>query len=210
MLSRSRVVALILVVVAHLGVSAAARADETPPVGLIDHEHEDARWDEAAPRRWYGGAILLANAGGVGLSVGCAEWAKSLGCVAPLLAAGPAVHLAHGNPGRAALSLAAHIALPAIGTMLGNAATTSCETSMTNFDGGTITTTRCGSSNAGLTTGVLVGLAAAVALDMALAYDDRRPPQKETAPRRPVARTHVLPTMAFGSSAAVVGLQAQF
>jgi hypothetical protein len=195
---------------AHLAVLPAARADEARGVVVPLDEpqaHDDDPGREAAPGRWYGGSVLLANAAGLGLTGACLAWEESFACVAPFLGAGSAVHVAHGNYGRAALSLAAHVALPSLGAILGARATQACDTSTSHLDGGTITTTNCGSSTNGLATGAWLGIAAAAVVDAALAYDDARVPRPEAAARHTPA---VLPVMALGRSDAVVGLQGRF
>jgi hypothetical protein len=207
MSKRSRAVAFLA---AHLAVIPAVRADETREVVVPVAEpdaHDDDRGHEAAPDRWYGGSVLLANVVGLGAAGGCLAWEESPACVAPLLAAGPAVHAAHGNYGRAALSFAAHVALPSLGAILGADATRTCDSSTSHLDGGTITTTTCSPSTDGLATGVWLGIAAAAVVDAALAYDDAHGPPRKTTVRRTPA---VMPAMAIGRSDAVVGLQGRF
>jgi hypothetical protein len=201
-------VAAVVVFVTQLGPTPAARADETPgAIEPLEAPRDADRPQEATGRRWYGGSVLLANAAGLGLTGGCLAWDESLACVAPFLAAGSAVHVAHGNYGRAALSLAAHIALPSLGAILGNDATRSCDSSTSHLDGGTITTSTCGGSMTGVTTGAWIGIVAAAVLDAALAYDDAPAHRRETAVRRPPP---VLPAVAVGKNDATFGLQGRF
>lgn len=218
-MSNRRTAALGLGLVAVLGLTAsAARAEERPPavVPVADDETPSERAVDRAPdapsnRRWYGLQALGANALAVGATMGCLDWGGSYPCVLPVMFGGSLVHAGHGNYGRAAFSLAAHVALPSLGILVGAAATPktkACTSTTREVDGGTVTSGTCDYTyGRGGGVGAVIGLVAAAVLDAAMAYDDRMPPRPETAVRRVPA---VLPTVAIGQNDAVVGLEGRF
>ena len=181
-------------------------------VPLARQAQSDAARDRAEDGdrgRWARLQVLGANAAGVGLSFGCVALDGGIPCLTPGLLGGSAVHAAHGNYGRAALSLAAHIVFPGLFGALGARATPpSCPTEEPR-DSHSITPPAICTPRAGPggMVGVWVGVVAAVALDAALAYDDVRPPRPETAARRAPA---VLPTMTIGNRDAVFGVEGRF
>jgi hypothetical protein len=214
--------AALLGLVSVLGLSASARAEDRPPavVPVADAEMPverafprpaDREPEPPSERRWYGLQTLGANALATGASFACLQWGGAYPCVLPFMFGGPLVHAGHGNYGRAAFSLAAHVAFPSLGLLVGAAATpaTKACTSMTReSDGGTITTSSCDYSyGSGAGVGAVIGLVAAAVVDAAMAYDDRMPPRAEIAARRAPA---VLPTMALGQNDAVFGLEGRF
>jgi hypothetical protein len=190
--------------------SSPAQAEEAPaftplaPGAEVPVDHEP----EARPdRHWYGWQVLGADMLAAGATVGCVKLDGGLPCALPFALGGSFVHAAHGNYGRAALSLAARVALPSLGMLVGGAATKKMEPcdAPTGANGGTSMFVDCPITyGSGTGVGALVGIVAAAAIDAALAYEDAPPPRVA---RRPPA---VLPTMAVGQTDAVVGLQGRF
>jgi len=141
-------------------------------------------------QRWYGGFILMSD--GISLATAIAggfaghrgEPLLWIGGGGYLLGA-PVVHLAHGNPGRAAASLGLRVALP-----------------IAFFGVGTVIEDCHGQDFCGLGSmviGVPLGMATAIALDAALLARDTV--------KRPLA---LVPTAAFGPNSASLGLSGSF
>jgi hypothetical protein len=169
---------------------------EAPPPGVFAPRRAliPVVVDEAPPTRvWYGWQTLLADGAGLAAFAGCVSLMgpgdPELLCLIPFLGASPAVHVAHDNPGRALLSLALNTTLPFAGGAIG-AAVADC--SKDQF--------LCGLSEIGL--GVLAGLATAVVIDTALAYEEVKP--------RRLARRSFMPTLAATPRGGAVGLVGQF
>jgi hypothetical protein len=126
----------------------------------------------ASGRRWYGAPILIVDAA----SYGCFLAAASSDALAPMAApgvvgyllGGPITHLAHGNWGRAGLSVLARGALPIV-----TAAAASCEP-----DSGD-----CVSNALSL---AAVGMVAATVLDTALLASEPEPAPASSLSARPV------------------------
>ena len=185
------VLRLALPVLLVAAVVAPARADEAPaPITPLVTTEADPF------ARWYGWQTLLADAAGIGASIGCAQMLANtdgeLACVTPFLLASPAVHMAHGNPGRSAISFAVNLVLPVGGAAIG-AAMADC--GKDEF--------LCGLSETGL--GLLVGLTAAMTVYAVIAFEDAEAPRR-TAARQPA----LLPTVALTSGGAGVGLAGRF
>lgn len=158
-----------LVVSALLAIAAtssAARADE-PAI---------ASRPPPRPPSWYGRELLLADGIALLLVATCAETIPQGGhatarrCIAPLTIAGPAVHLSHDRIDRAAFSLGLRLALPLAGGLIGSRFPCKDADGHPCFIGYEFA-------------GALVGAAAAMVVDLAIAYEPSGPPSPAP-PRR--------------------------
>lgn len=140
----------------------------------------------------YGGQIILANVGGlvgsVVLAVGVGGWGLAL---YPLVSS--IVHVAHGNPGRAAASLVLHIAAPILGALVGSRLNPSCSGGNSDF---------CIAN--GLGAGIVGGVIVAAVIDGFMANTPDRP----TEARASLGLTPVFSVARSGG--ATVGLAATF
>jgi len=146
---------------------------------------------------WYGWQTLLADGAGLSAAVACAALFENHDsgalCYLPFLGASAVVHVAHHNPGRAALSFAMMTLLPIVGGAIGNA-TADCGKD----------TFLCGLGET--IVGAGVGLATAMTLDAAFAFSTEETP-------RPIAHRgpSFMPTLAVNpSGGAGVGLAGRF
>jgi len=231
----TRVLLVCATLVSSAGIGRRALAGDTEPPApvtpFIDSGNDlpdlDARAREAAREarkapdaqvgrgRWYGWQLLAADLGTTTCFVGL----QSGICVVGYWGAGIGIHLAHGRPGLAGVSIGLRTGLPALGAGIG-LAIANCParqasprtTVTTEVDGGTVTYTTggdwdfCGLGEAAI--GVLVGAVIASAVDAAIAYERVAP---ET-PAAPVARRPRLiePQLAVKHDGFTLGLGAAF
>jgi hypothetical protein len=148
--------------------SGAARADE--PTTMTIGSRPPPR-----PPSWYGRDLLIADGLGLLLAATCGATIPEGGhpiarrCIAPLMIGGPAVHLSHDRLDRAALSLGFRIALPLAGGLIGSRFPCKDADGRPCFIGYEFA-------------GALVGAAAAMVVDLAIAFEPSGPP-----PRRAVS-----------------------
>jgi hypothetical protein len=157
---------------------------------------EPAAWGVAPPpaEAWYGGDVLAADGLGLLLIMGCAKVVSGHGgdwsaaCVAPYLLAGPIAHTTHDQMGRAAISLGVRIVLPVVGYAIG----------------GLYPCKDCFIPNE--VPGALIGAAAAMVVDLFMAYEPAVPPPR-TAPRR---ASDITPSVALAGGNLSVGVSGWF
>jgi hypothetical protein len=163
---------------------------------------DDARREEARRRSreeidhssltdgdWYGAQILSADAAAVGLGLVCSALHGEGACLLPYVLGGPAVHIAHGQAGRAAASLVMRVSLPFLGGLAG---------------------LRLSDNDAidDVVVGVLTGVVAASLVDAVFAFDSHG-----AAPEPPKRATHgfsMAPSLAIGRGDAVAGVVGRF
>lgn len=168
---------------AGAGEAAAAEGDPEPPVTpFIDSGNtlpDQAARQPPTLRQWYGWQILAAD-----LSVvGCVAAFDHPICAVPWLLSGPAIHLAHGRPGLAGISLALRLGGVALGAGIGhsvaNCPDRSSPQQQSQGDGTTLTIDWSGLDGlceAGyVAVGALIGMAVAVVVDAAIGFDQVTP-----------------------------------
>jgi hypothetical protein len=167
------------------------------------------------PSRWYGGTILAADLG----TLTCFVLAQNGVCLVPYLFAGAAVHGLHGRSGRAGLSIALRLLLPAIGGGMGGIiggcppsrqepsrpSPTQTEDDMTYIGVPNIPDVQVPCDE--IIVGALVGAAAAVALDAALAFT---PAPEAVAPASTRGAVRLAPRLSFSQAHLTLGLTATF
>jgi hypothetical protein len=154
-----------------------------------------------AQSQWYGWQILGIDAATV-FAAGAAP--NAVAPVAPyiLLGSGPAVHLAHGHPGRALGSALLRAGLPAAGLFIG-AASANC--SQSNIDDDDL----CGLGEA--IVGGLVGVASAEIIDAGfLAWDDDGDSASSSSEESPHEKPVILPSVSVTPQSASAGLLMTF
>ena len=159
--------------------------------------------------KWYGWQSLTVDAAGIA----CAATFRQGLCMTPFALSGPLVHLAHGRPGLAGVSLGIRLAGVTLGALIG-AGNDGCverpsHTETVETESG-YTTVLVGGNHCPVrvsATGALVGAAIAAAVDAAMGFE-RLPPEAPAA-RATTART-IEPPIAIGSGSVGVGLGGAF
>ena len=176
MRTRDLVLAVAAMAAVSVLVPSVGRADSHPPL------------DTAPAQRahWYGAPILLADAAAVTavtVAFSRREDIPALATVGALsyLFAPPVIHMVHGRPRRALVSLAARFSLPVLGLAIGHGA----------------------GSDTALVAGFTVGAGLAMIADQALAVD--RHPVEAPAPARSAAIQPYLQPLARGGAIGLTG-----
>ncbi len=168
-----------------------ALADEEEPVAPL------IATQPAPAQTWYGWQTLLADGAGIAGFAGCVNLLDNSDaegiCVVPFLLAAPAVHIAHGNPGRAGISFLLNGGLPIAGALIGAAA---ADCGNGDF--------LCGLGEAAV--GLLIGVGVAATIDAAISFDSEAAPPRAVARRAPT----LLPTVSLTSGSAGLGLAGRF
>jgi hypothetical protein len=157
---------------------------------------QQVREREAWPRKWYGWQIVLADLATAACIAGLQEGI----CLVPYIAAGPAIHLAHGHTGRFGASLGMRFGLPGLGGTIGFLLANCPDRSRAgDWD-------FCGLGNVAI--GTLVGMGIAAGIDAAIAFT-RVDPNTSPEPRgRP---TPVIePQLSFSHGGFNLGVGARF
>ena len=231
----SRVVRIVSLAVTFLLPAAiAAASDEALPhvTPFIDSEPgPPSKWTGNAPvppdpattepRRWYGGQIIAADLG----TLTCVALMQNGACLIPYLFAGAAIHGFHGRAGRAWLSVGLRASVPIVGGLVGGliggcvpfqqeqeprrsepSRTQMGDTGHSpvfefDFD---INIPPCAGE---AIVGMLVGVAAGMALDAALGFNPGPPPVANSPAR---AAVRLAPRLSFGQANLSLGLSATF
>ena len=220
----SRVVRIVSLAVAFLlpGTIAAAADEPLPPVTpFIDSEPAPpSKWKGNAPvtpdpattqpSRWYGGQIIAADLA----TLACFALVQHGTCGVAYLFAAPAIHGAHGRLGRAGLSVAMRLYVPAIGGVVGHVIggcpsheEPSPRPPPTENDMRIIPDFHIHIPCSELVVGALVGVAVGMALDAALAFTSSPAPVAD-APSRSAVR--FAPRLSLGQAHLTLGLSATF
>jgi hypothetical protein len=149
--------------------------------------------------RRYGWQILVTDLGVITASAVLGSASEDTGSgmfAAGYFLGGPAVHIAHGNPGRALGSAIVRISLPVLGALAG-VSTANCYSSDDWF---------CGVGHAAY--GGLIGMAAAVAIDAGLLAREER--AVSTQPARAPRGLRAAPDLRLSEGALSVGLRGTF
>ena len=204
----------------------AAEPEPEPPVTPFIDSGNDLpdlaareRWPSPPPReptprgKWYGWQMLVGDLA----AFGCLAASEHPICLIPLPFSGPAVHLAHGRPGRAGASIGMRLGGAALGFSVGRALA-NCKDSRSSSgaqslgDGVTLYTNWDGLDNlCGLdyaAVGGLIGLAAAAVIDAAVSFDSTAPGTGPEGRARPV-RT-IEPALSIGQDRVSLGLGGAF
>jgi hypothetical protein len=166
------------------------------------------------PAKWYGAKIIAADLG----TLTCVALTQNGLCVIPYLFAGSAIHAYHGRPGRAWLSVGLRVSVPVVAAVVGGLIggcplaheepspprRTPTEFDMPYFGVPYINIPPCLGE---MVVGMLVGVAAGMALDAAVAFTS--PPPTVAEPRaRGVVR--LAPRLSFSQANLSLGLSATF
>jgi hypothetical protein len=184
----------VLIALLALAAAPAARAEPPPAMTLATAIVPPLR----APS-WYGRDLLIADGLGLLLVGTCAATIPQGGhpiarrCLVPLVLPGPAVHLSHDRLDRAVLSLGYRLALPLAGGLVGSLIPCKDADGRPCFFGPEFA-------------GALLGAAAAMVIDLAIAYEPSPPPNPGA--RRRTAG--VSPSLAISSGGIGIGLGGWF
>jgi hypothetical protein len=183
---KKKLIAVVVVALAHASQIARAQAPGTVAMDVVETEVVEER---------YGWQIAAVDGASVALAIAmaAAEYDDVAGQVfiGTWSLGAPAVHVAHGNPGRAVVSLGLHVGLPRAGAAIGAASATCTEGEWF-----------CGLGEAAV--GFLLGGITATAVDAGLLAVERRTIER---PRRGF---QAAPTASAGNGSYSLGLIGRF
>lgn len=165
------------------------RPSETPPAVAAPYTTVSEVHASAAPRRWYGWQIIIADVTSSVVLVTLVHKAEGY-TLLPYLVLAPSVHVANGNPVTALASVGLRVGMPIVGLLIGAA-----------FAGG------CNGSSeeclVGPAYGMLIGMVGAMVVDASvLAYDEPRHERRKA--------STLAPTVAVDGRGARIGLAGSF